>query len=188
MGRGKGHALHLIASPEVEAKRQRPMKTNADLKTNAGFAAFFNAEVGFLFFFETGCLTVAQAGLELSAILLPQLLQGWDHCPPRTGGLPASSAAHKSPPLCPGAGFRGVPRRAAHGVGESVGPRLQRRHAPAPGLPASAPALRPHTPAPTSAAHPDEARGPTHSPWPRGRDALSRVVALLLRRATRLPR
>lgn len=83
---------------------------------------------------------MAQAGLELTAILLPQLPQGWDRCLPRNRLAPCELSSTQSSPLCPGAGFRGVPRRAARG-GESVGPRLQRRHAPAPGYP---PAPRPY--------------------------------------------
>lgn len=78
-----------------------------------------------------------------------------------------------------------VPRRLASrgSLGEPLGGE---RWAPAAAptrprarLPAGTPALRPHVPAPTSAALRDEARGPTHSPWPRGRDALSRVAAFL---------
>lgn len=78
-----------------------------------------------------------------------------------------------------------VPRRLASrgSLGEPLGGE---RWAPAAAptrprarLPAGTPALRPHVPAPTSAALRDQARGPTHSPWPRGRDALSRVAAFL---------
>lgn len=126
-----------LANPEVEAKRQRPMKTNADLKINAGSAALFNGEE--LALLRQGCLTVAQAGLELPAILLPQLPQGWDRCLPRNWLAACELSSTQSPPLCPGARFRGVPRRGARG-GERWAPRLQRRHAPAPGYP---PAPRP---------------------------------------------
>lgn len=99
---------------------------------------------------------------------------------PARDRLPPSPAAHNLRLCAQAPGFAGGP--SASGSGRALGRGCSADTPPRPVTRRGArdPALA-HTPprAPTSAARPDEARGPTHSPWPRGRDALSRVAAFL---------
>lgn len=128
---------------------------------------------------------MAQAGLELAAILLPQLLpEGWGPLPAPGPAPSEPSSTHVSAfvPRRLASRWGGDPRRAARGERWAPAAAPTRPRAP---LPAGAPgggSPRPHTAAPTSAARRGRGARPhslTHSPWPRGRDALSRVAAFL---------
>lgn len=131
-----------LANPEVEAKRQRPMKTNADLKTNAGFTDFFSLAGRWIFFFETGVSPwprLASNSRQSSCLSSPRA--GIAVCPGPALSEPSST---QSPPLCPGAWLRGRPSasgsRRALGRGCSAdtpprpvtlrAPRAPRSHTP----------------------------------------------------------
>lgn len=174
----------------MEATRQKTNEDKCGFEDNrrTGGLLFFSGEVVYLFnFLRQGVSPWPRlASNSRQSSCLSSSPWAGDRCPPQDR-LPRSPAAPTSPPLCPGAWLRDRGETLGERLGESVGPRLQRRHAPAPRYP---PAPRAGGPAPAhrgpNVRRPpagDEARGPTHSlthsPWPRGRDALSRVAAFL---------
>lgn len=63
--------------PALEMRCCGPVQERGTLKRGEPESLFVCLFV--VLFFETGCCSVAQAGLELTAILLPQLPERWDY-------------------------------------------------------------------------------------------------------------